>query len=382
MKKNKLIFYWTPYIDDVATVKATYYSAIGVNKYSSLFRAKILDVFGEWKNSKYFVLNKSLFYKLNYIGFLHKFSSHGFFKSRFKYLIIFFCCFLNLKKFLNEEKPNYLIIHLVTSLPLLLNLVFDYDTKIILRISGKPKLNYLRYLFWKLALKKIYKITFPTVETLNYFKSLNIVDENKLELLYDPIIFVKQLIKNKHEKIVNLSNYYLAIGRFTKQKNFLFLIKCFEYICKNDRSIKLIILGDGEERNKLQNYINKNDLNKNIFLPGFEKNVFKYLYNCKLFILSSLWEDPGFVLLEAMYSKALVLSSDCSSGPKEILTEKNERGILFKSNDITDFMAKFDEVKKLDLNEIKKIKFNAKIYTKKFTLFYHYNALNNILENY
>jgi hypothetical protein len=63
-------------------------------------------------------------------------------------------------------------VQLVTSLPLFLNLIYNFDTKIILRISGKPQINLIRYLFWKIALKKIYKITFPTLESLEYFKRL------------------------------------------------------------------------------------------------------------------------------------------------------------------------------------------------------------------
>ena len=61
---------------------------------------------------------------------------------------------------------------------------------------------------------------------------------------------------------------------------------------------------------------------------GYQKNVFKFLKNCNAFILSSLWEDPGFVLIEAIVSDCLVLSSDCPNGPKEIIENKN--GLLFK----------------------------------------------------
>ena len=74
-----------------------------------------------------------------------------------------------------------------------------------------------------MALKKIYKITFPTLETLNYFKDLNIIDEHKLEILYDPIIHTRNLGKIKNEKLSNYGEFYLAIGRFSKQKKiFLF----------------------------------------------------------------------------------------------------------------------------------------------------------------
>jgi len=96
--------------------------------------------------------------------------------------------------------------------------------------------------------------------------------------------------------------------------------------------------------------------------------------------LSSLWEDPGFVLIEAMFSGALVFSSDCPSGPKEILSIDDKRGILFKSNDHKDFIERFNKLKKFDLNRIRKMKLNAKIFTKNYTLLNHHNKLIEILK--
>ena len=379
MKRVK-VYYWSPFIDKVATTKAVLNSVLSLNTYSKKnFEAIIINVFGEWLNYDSSRNSSIKFHDLNNFIFLKKFSSRGFIKSRLKYLLIFFLSYFPLKNFLKKEKPEFLIIHLITSLPLFLNLINNFETKIILRISGKPQLNLLRYLFWKYALKKIFKITFPTLETLNYFKNLNIIDENKLELLYDPVIHTRHLAKMKNENLNETGEFYLAIGRFTTQKNFFFLIKCFERIYKIDQNIKLIILGDGELRKKLIKYIEKKNLQSNIHLLGYEKNVHKYLSNCKLFILSSLWEDPGFVLIEAMFSGALVLSSDCPSGPKEILSITDNRGILFKSNDSMDFIKKFDEIKKFDLNKIRKIKLNAKTFTKNFTLFNHHNKLSKIL---
>ena len=381
MKKIK-VYYWSPFVDKVATTKAVLNSVLSLNKYSrEKFEAIIINVFGEWLSYNLKDSQNIKFYDLNNLNFLNKFSSFGFVKSRLKYLFIFFFSYFPLKNFLRKEKPEYLIIHLITSLPLFLNLIYNFKTKVILRISGKPKLNILRYLFWMFALKKVHKITFPTLETLRYFKELDIIDENKLELLYDPIVHTKQLGKIKNEKLHNTDEFYLAIGRFTKQKNFFFLIKCFEAIHKSDPNSKLIILGDGEQRENYQKYLNKKNLQNIIFLPGYEKNVHKYLSNCKLFILSALWEDPGFVLIEAMFSGALVLSSNCPSGPKEIITNNEKRGVLFISNDTKDFIKKFNEIKKFDYDKIKKIKLNAKIFTKNYTLFYHHNSLIKILNN-
>ena len=374
---KKRVAYWSPHISPVATVKAVYNSAKSLKTFSKFkFDPEIIDAFGEWNKSEY--KNSEVnFYQFNNTRLINKISSNGYFLSRLKYLMIFIFCFIPLVKYLKLKKPDFLIIHLITSLPLFLNLIFKFNTRVILRISGKPKLNILRFYFWKLALKKIYKITFPTVETYEYFKKLKIADNEKLYVLHDPIIDTKQINLKKREinKDENeFNDYYICIGRLTKQKNFSFLIKCFKDICALKKNLKILILGEGEQRDKLKNLISKYNLQENIFLVGYKKNVFTYLKKAKGFILSSLWEDPGFVLVEAIYLNIPVISSDCPSGPKEIVGD--DKGILFKSNLEKEFIDKFNYFENLDEKEIKKMKYKAKSFIKKFSIFRHYNILN------
>ena len=384
MNKKKTVCYWSPFISNVATVKAVINSALSINRYSNQkFESVIIDTFGEWKTNINNETYNLKFYSLNYITKLFKFSSEGFIKSRLKYIVIFLFSFVSLKNFLIKAKPEFLIIHLITSLPLLLNLIYKFDTKIILRISGKPQMNIFRYIFWKIALKKVYKITFPTMESLNYLKNLKLADENKFELLYDPVLIIKDINKKKKESIKNLNlkknDYFLAIGRLTKQKNFIFLIKCFSKLVKDNSNIKLVIIGTGEENEKINRFIKANGLEQNIVLLGYQKNVFKFLKNCKAFILSSLWEDPGFVLIEAMVSDCLVLSSDCPNGPKEIKKKKN--GLLFKNNSETDFIFKYKHLINLRDNEKKELIINAKKKIKNYSIFHHYKQLKKLLIN-
>ena len=381
MIKKKTVCYWSPFISNVATIKAVINSALSINRYSNQkYESLIIDAFGEWKTNNNDETYNLKFYSLNYITKLFKFSSEGFIKSRLKYIVIFLLSFLSLKKFLIKVKPEFLIIHLITSLPLLLNLIYQFDTKIILRISGKPQMNIFRYIFWKIALKKIYKITFPTIESLEYLKNLNVVDENKLELLYDPVFIIKKISKKKQELIQNLdlrkNDYFLAIGRLTKQKNFIFLVKCFFKLAKDHPDIKLIIIGTGEEKAKINRFIKDNNLDQNIILLGYQKNVFKFLKNCKAFILSSLWEDPGFVLIEAMVSDCIVLSSNCPNGPKEILEKNN--GLLFQSDSETDFINKFNNLINLSDYEKKILRINAKKKIKNYSIFNHYKQIQKL----
>ena len=380
--KNK-IYYWCPFINNVATIKAVYNSAMSLKINSkNKFEGIILDVFGEWEKSKFFNQANIKFFKLNNSKIIKSMFSQGFIFSRLKYLLIFFISYFPLKNFFETYKPKFLIIHLMTSLPLLLNLIYKYDTKIILRISGKPKLNFVRYYFWKIALKKVFMVTFPTIETMNYFKTLKLVDERKISLLYDPIISTREITKKLRkepieEKELRDKNFFLAIGRLTVQKNFKFLIESFNELIKKNKLINLVIIGDGEQFNFLKNMINEYGVEKNIRLVGYKDNVFKYLHKCEAFILSSLWEDPGFVIVEAMYSNTFVLASDCKSGPSEIIGEN--RGLLFKNNSKEDFINKFQTYCKLSSGEKFKIKCEAKKFTKKFSLLNHYINLENIL---
>ena len=91
---KKTIYYWSPFIDKVATIKAVYNSVYSINKFSSeKFDAKIIDTFGEWNNHNYFNQNKKNFLTLTKYNFLNSFSSTGYFNSRLKYILIFLLCF-------------------------------------------------------------------------------------------------------------------------------------------------------------------------------------------------------------------------------------------------------------------------------------------------
>tara|TARA_B100000963_G_scaffold351739_1_gene363794 strand:- start:12488 stop:13627 length:1140 start_codon:yes stop_codon:yes gene_type:complete len=378
----KNIFYWSPHIDRVATVRAVINSAYSLVRYSKReYIPYLINVAGEWDQYQDELSEK----KINIINLtsskiLQKKVFKGFLKSRAIYFYIFIISFLPLLRLLKDKKTDYLIAHLITPLPLIINFFFKNQTKLILRISGLPKLQNLRLFIWKLTLKKIYLITCPTLGTKDYLMSLNLVKTNKICLLYDPAISPEQIRKTKKEFNINIhyDNYYLAVGRLTKQKNFSFLINSFSKFNLN-KDNKLIIVGEGEERKKLEKIIEEKKLNNFVKLIGYQNNVFSFLERSKCFILSSLWEDPGFVLLEAGFSNTFVISSDCKNGPKEILNF-GENGFLFKSNNETSLIEALENFENLNDNKKLKYKIKLKKKIKDFSLLNHYNKLINFLD--
>ena len=125
---KKKIYYWSPCLNKVATVKATINSALSLAKYSNKYDVKIINVFGEWQNYKNNLQNKNVQIKdlsFNYYNFLPK---SGYLRSRLSYLIIFFISFFHLITLIKRDKPDYFIAHLITSLPLILmNIFLDLD---------------------------------------------------------------------------------------------------------------------------------------------------------------------------------------------------------------------------------------------------------------
>ena len=378
MNLKHKIFYWSPFLVPIATPKAVVNSAKALQNYGKNYQCFIINFFGEFNSFQQDLKIKNIklinFFNGKLIHFLPK---HGKLQSRFSFILIFILSFLPLKRLLTNHKPDYLIVQLITSLPMVLILFFNFKTKFILRISGLPRINFFRKLLWKIALKKFYLVTCPTKATFDYIKNLKIIEEDKIKLLYDPIIDVKSInLKKKQINYNKIENYYLAAGRLTKQKNFLFLCRAFHRVVIKHPELKLIIAGEGEDKNLILSYIEKNKLKKNIFLIGYVDNIFPLMMKAEAFILSSLWEDPGFVLIEAAFCRTLVLSSNCETGPKEIIKD-NINGILFESNNLESFIDKFTLL--VSKKNKKSLLLKNLINSKKFSQFMHYKNFKKIL---
>ena len=334
------IYYWSPFTSNVATIKAVINSAFGLKKLFH-YETHIINSFGEWNNYKNDIKSK----KINIINNKKKFNilrAQGYFLSRVAYIKIFIHSFFFLKKILIKKKPDYLIIHLITSLPLILFLIFRFDTKLILRISGLPKLNYFRKLLWKLSKKNIEFVTVPTKETLKNLKKMNIFDPSKLHFLPDPVFIKKKINQNLKNKKSHVRPYILNIGRLTKQKNQTLLVRSFKEISKKYKNLKLIILGDGEKYKELVSLAKDLSLQKKIEFPGQVDSPYKYIKDSLCVMVTSLWEDPGFVMIESSALKKVVINSDCPSGPKEFF-QQGKSGFLFKNDDHQSLIKTFDK---------------------------------------
>ena len=376
------VYYWCPFIDKVATVKSVINSSFCLVKYDQLFKPILLNVCGEWSSYKDELKEKNIsvqnLTELKILPIRNK--RKGFLFSRLLYFYIFFKTLIPLIRFLKNNKENFLVVHLITSLPLFLNLFIKDKCNIILRISGLPKFSFFRKLLWSISINNIKIVFCPTENTKKDLERIFPNYKNKFRVLRDPALDIKDIQKQKRETEVKFDKeYFVSIGRFTKQKNYTFLLKGLNEFYKNkDANFLFLIVGEGEEKSELNNFIVKNSLSSFIKILDYKNNIFPLLNNAKALISTSLYEDPGFTLIEAGYLNIPVISSDCPNGPKEILDNGNN-GYIFESENLTSFksiLSKFLSENKDD-QRLKKIR--LKRFVKKFTIFSHYQILKKSL---
>ena len=147
--------------------------------------------------------------------------------------------------------------------------------------------------------------------------------ENKIKVIYNPVATGVSSYRESQDVRVKLwgGNYtynILSVGNLKKQKDHETLLKAFSLLPK-ELNAKLVILGEGKLRNHLSMLIEKLGLLDRVDLPGFVLDPLPWFRSADLFVLSSLWEGFGNVLVESLESGVPVVSTDCPSGPAEIL---------------------------------------------------------------
>ena len=157
---------------------------------------------------------------------------------------------------------------------------------------------------------------------------------DKITTIYNPVITESSFSnfpKPRHPFYGEGRKVILGAGRLVPQKDFKTLIEAF-HLLSEDKSLYLIILGEGPMRGELTSLVKDYDLTERVSMPGYVENISAYMQYASVFVLSSLWEGFGNVLVEAMVTGCPVVSTDCPSGPSEIL-EDGKYGTLVTPGD-------------------------------------------------
>ena len=257
---------------------------------------------------------------------------------KFKYLI----CLLELLKLILSGK-NISVFSFQANLYCII-VCKIFKIKVIIRSNSSPtgwSKNSLKKFIFKYLLGIADKVI---VNSIDFKKQFKVLFNINAKCIYNPLNkseilkYSKEPIEFPFYKKNKKSLRIITIGRFTDQKDHQTLLKSLNEI-KDKINFKLLIIGRGVNKYKISNYIKENNLKNNVKILPFQNNPFKYLIMSDLFILTSKFEGLPNVLLEAAVLKKFIISTNCPTGPREIL-QNGEGGFLFKIGDYKDLSQK------------------------------------------
>lgn len=207
--------------------------------------------------------------------------------------------------------------------------------RIIVRMNTAPQgwdHNFFKKIIYSYFIKKADGI----IVNSKYFQK-EVAQRFNVKSIYinNPFDFkkIKRLAEKKNKSFYpNNCLKLITIGRITEQKDQITILKSLVILKKKKIRFKFLLIGKGHLKKKLEKFIKKNDLRENVKFLGFQSNPFSILKQADIFILSSLYEGSPNVLVEALFLKKKIISSNCPTGPDEILSS-GVYGELFKIKD-------------------------------------------------
>jgi glycosyltransferase involved in cell wall biosynthesis len=163
------------------------------------------------------------------------------------------------------------------------------------------------------------------------------VPRSRIHVIYNPVVTPEMLNKAKEPLehpwfAPGQPQVAMAVGSLLPVKDFSTLIRAFSTLRK-DRAVRLMILGEGPERPRLESLLRALHLEDDVALPGFVENPYAYMSRAAVLVLSSKWEALPSVLIEGLALRIPVVSTDCDFGPREILAH-GKYGTLVPVGDV------------------------------------------------
>jgi glycosyltransferase involved in cell wall biosynthesis len=238
--------------------------------------------------------------------------------------------------------------------------------------SAFKKRNKLQRFFKQKNLQKIYNNL--DIITVSQGVEKDIVEKIQIKpktitTIYNPIDKINIVRLSQEKNPFSKEDYIIHVGRFHEQKRHDILLNAYK---QADIKAKLILIGDGSKRTEIETLIKELELEKSVILTGFIQNPYTIIKDAHFLVLSSDYEGFGNVLVEALMLNTPVISTDCPSGPNEILVNELQ-DFLVPKNNIEALSSKI----KLQFNNLEKRKIDIK-HTNKFNIkqiIQHYKAL-------
>lgn len=253
-----------------------------------------------------------------------------------KKLVLAAATFRRLVTHLQRNPPDVLVTGLLGGVVVAAKEVAGADTNVVISVQGLPQPNKVRSLIWPRTYGRADVIIVPVSSIADRVVDIANVDDRRIEVIPNPVVTEELLERGTEEPDHPWFDEELpvlvAVGRQTRQKDFETLLQAFAEL-SDDREARLIVPGKEDEQTpKLRRVVEELDLEDVVSFPGFVDNPYAYMRAADVFVLSSKWEGPGHVLIEALALGTPVVATDCPLGPREVLND-GEAGLLVPVGD-------------------------------------------------
>jgi glycosyltransferase involved in cell wall biosynthesis len=269
-------------------------------------------------------------------------------KSRWDFLKLI----LKLGKILNKYSPTIVISSLVYTniLTGLASLLQKRKSVLILwehnyppKYLSKARLSKIKRFLIQLTYNKADTVITVSNKIRDCLSEEFKINPSNIKTIYNPII-TDILVQKSKKKVehpffsVKNSKVIISVGRLTEQKRFDLLLKAFSLVRRESEDARLILLGKGHLKKDLQKLTKELNINNWVDFVGFKANPYAWMAKADIFVLSSDREGFPVVLIEAMACGVPIISTDCLTGPNELITN-NKNGLLIPTGN-EDTLAK------------------------------------------
>jgi len=304
----------------------------------------IVNLINYLDKSRYEILLVLFERKVDYLKDLTPFCRVVFLNKKHRW--DFFVLFFKLWKIVADYKPDVILssLYYANIITVITSLFFKKEFKLILsehsypsKYLAKARCGRLKKCLMRFTYKRADKIVTVSKGIENLLEREFNIDPRKMKAIYNPIS-IKEIREKSKEEVVHpffrdsKAQVIIGVGRLTEQKRFDRLLKAVSLVMKQEKNVYLLVLGKGELRSELEELASIFNINKCIDFVGFQPNPYAWISRADVFVLSSDWEGLPNVIIEAMACSTPVISTDCLSGPNEIIVN-GTNGMLVKRAD-------------------------------------------------
>lgn len=238
--------------------------------------------------------------------------------------------------YLLRNEPDVLVTGLLSGVAAGICQALPVETETVISVQGLPQRDRIRAALWPCVYPGAAAVVASVDSVAARTAEVAEMPQENVEVIPNPVVTDELLDRCRadpgHPWFDGDDPVVVSVGRQTRQKDFGTLLRAFARV-RDRRRAKLLVPGkEGDETERLRDLVAELGIGDDVEFPGFVDNPYAYMAGADVFVLSSKWEGPGHVIIEALAAETPVVATDCPLGPRDLLRD-GDAGVLVSTED-------------------------------------------------